>query len=213
MLYPFCQLARHCNSLTRSVCIPYVAQRAHAVSPVAPRTCRANQTEHCFDTPRSLPVHGSEQRALPQNADHLEPYTNITDRATLLSDFHAVAPLQGFAHFCVLTHRDAWVVDDTFQPLQQIMVCASSTDILQASPRQNVTYATMPGTLCFEVVVTKRSLDLADELTGDSVFEPVLNIFNAQGTHHLIEIVDIKKKTRSGSTCKERLVGNMFSAR
>ena len=54
VLYPFCQLARHCNSLTRSACIPYVAQRAHAVSPVAPRTCRANQTEHCFDTLRSL---------------------------------------------------------------------------------------------------------------------------------------------------------------
>ena len=45
----------------------------------------------------------------------------------------------------------------------------------------------MPATLCFEVVVTN------DELTGHSVFEPVHNIFNAQGTPHLIEIVDIKK--------------------
>jgi hypothetical protein len=86
------------------------------------------------------------------------------------------------------------------------MVCASSTSIWQATPQQNETFGPMPATFCFEVVVTN------DELTGHSVFEPVHNIFNAQGTHHLIEIVDIKK-TRSCSTCKERLVGNMFSAR
>jgi hypothetical protein len=118
-----------------------------------------------------------------------------------------VAPPQGFAHFYVLTYRDAWVVDGTFQPFQQSMVCASSTSIWQATPQQNETFGPMPATFCFEVVVTN------DELTGHSVFEPVHNIFNAQGTHHLIEIVDIKKKTRSCSTCKERLVGNMFSAR
>ena len=81
---------------------------------LAPHTCRADQTEHCFDTLRSL-------SASPQNVDHLKPYTSSADRAALLCDTHAVGFLQRGAHCCVLGTRYACVVNGTIQPFQQIM--------------------------------------------------------------------------------------------